>query len=75
MAERGGKPGFPFETAAAHRVGRDVLAQEFQGDVTTEALVEGEIHLAHATSTEQSHDFVRAESLADAERHERERSG
>src|SRR5215216_1334895 len=69
MVERGRGPGLLLEPLDASGIEREVGGQELQGNLTTQAQLRSEPHLAHASAAKRAHDLVVAQTGAGAEGH------
>ena len=69
MIQRGNRTCLPLEAPNAIRVGRQVIRQHFDRDVTTEACVARAKDLTHATGPDGAHDFVRTQAAASSNGH------
>ena len=69
MIERRERLGLALEPGDAVAIGGKEMRQRFDGDVAIEPRVAGAIDLAHATRSQQSPDFVRAEPCTGCECH------
>ena len=73
--------GFALETADTREIARKFVRQNLDGDFPFELQIARTVDLTHATLSQQSSYFVRAESHADGESHdaawiiEQQRSG
>ena len=64
VVEAGDDAGFVFESRQAFRVRGHAGRQYLEGHVTTESVIPGPIHLAHAAGAERRDDVVSTESGA-----------
>ena len=60
-----------FEARDALDIRREKLGEDLQGDVAIELSIERQIHLAHAARTKRGCDFIRPESSAGREAHDK----
>src|SRR5262249_45707517 len=70
MVQRCQNFGFTLKPDGSPRIARELLGEDFDGDVAFEFGVACPIHLAHSSLTKQGGDLVCAEVSADGDRHE-----
>ena len=69
MVHGGEHPRLAVEARQAHRVLREGLGEDLDGDFPPELAVAGPVHLSHTASAERSEHFVGAETRARFESH------
>jgi hypothetical protein len=69
VVETGGGPSLADETLDPLRVLREVLWQDFDGDLATQACVARPVDFAHPATTERRDDFIPTDLCAGREAH------
>src|SRR5262245_51112930 len=69
VVQSGERSGFTLEPISAYGIGRRVVRQDLEGNLSTEPGVLGAIDLAHPADTDQRHDLVLADPCAGDKRH------
>ncbi len=71
MAQRGNRARFLLESPHAIGIGGEGVGQDLEGYVTMKPRVARPIHFSHAPGAKRGHDFIRTETRACCQGHQR----